>query len=90
MTDHEIGTYASANIVDESGNIIVRCDSRLSGVVVNPESSMHRLQLQFGRHGFAREGTSWTCILKTSVSTTVGNGLVPLRSSRCSLISTHP
>ena len=36
ITDHEIGTYASANIVDESGNIIVRCDSRLSGVMVEP------------------------------------------------------
>ena len=36
VTDHEIGTYAWANVVDEFGNIIVRCDSRLSGVAVEP------------------------------------------------------
>jgi lipopolysaccharide transport system ATP-binding protein len=36
ITDHEIGAYAWANIVDESGNIVVRCDSRLSGVAIDP------------------------------------------------------
>jgi lipopolysaccharide transport system ATP-binding protein len=36
VTDHEVGVYAWENIVDESGSVVTRCDSRLSGVVVPP------------------------------------------------------
>lgn len=36
FTDHEIGFYAWANIVDEAGVLVARCDTRLAGVTVEP------------------------------------------------------
>ena len=36
ITDHEIGLFVWANVVDEFGSTVVRCDSRLSGVAVEP------------------------------------------------------
>jgi lipopolysaccharide transport system ATP-binding protein len=36
FTDHVIGFYAWANIVDETGTLVARCDTRLSGVTVQP------------------------------------------------------
>lgn len=45
LTDHQIGFYVWANIVDETGVLVARCDSRLSGVTVQPGITEATLRL---------------------------------------------
>jgi lipopolysaccharide transport system ATP-binding protein len=47
-TDHDIGFYASAHVLDEGGISIAHCDSRLSGAVVGPglEEASFRLEMR--------------------------------------------